>query len=83
VIANGVKNQPVIMLRRIGAGKVVVIGDTCFAMNVNLENEGGEPFEGMRENADFWRWLLSDLSGREVWLPAPQAAASSPAHKHE
>ena len=44
-----------------GRGKAVVVADTEFALNVNLEREGGQPFEGMRENADFWRWLLSPL----------------------
>ncbi len=69
VIAYGRNNLPVIILRRFRAGKVVVIGDTCFAMNKNLEWEGGEPFEGMRENADFWQWFISQLRGQEMWIP--------------
>ncbi len=69
VIAYGRDHQPVIILRRIGAGKVVLVGDTGFAMNKNLEHEGGEPFEGLRENADFWRWLLTVLREEPMWLP--------------
>jgi len=53
---------PVIVVRRVGKGLVAVIGDTCFAMNKNLEREDGSPFEGLRENAVFWRWFLALLS---------------------
>ncbi len=69
VIAYGRDNLPVIILRRIGSGKVVVIGDTRFATNANLENEEGEPFEGLRENADFWRWFLTVLRDQTPWIP--------------
>jgi len=69
VIAYGHNNLPVIILRQLGSGKVVVIGDTCFAANKNLEWEGGEPFEGMRENADFWRWFITQLRDQEMWIP--------------
>jgi hypothetical protein len=69
VIAYGKGNLPVIILRQFGAGKVIVIGDTCFAMNKNLEWEGGEYFEGMRENADFWRWFISRMRDEEIWIP--------------
>jgi hypothetical protein len=69
VIAYGRDNQPVIILCRAGAGRVVLMGDPCFAMNVNLEYENGAPFEGLRENADFWRWLLTMLRGEPMWVP--------------
>jgi hypothetical protein len=69
VIAYGHGNLPVIILRQLGAGKVVVIGDTCFVANKNLEWEGGEPFEGLRENADFWRWFITQLRDQEMWIP--------------
>ncbi len=69
VIAYGRDNVPVIIMRNFGKGKVVVIGDTCFAMNKNLEWEGGEAFEGMRENADFWRWFITVLRDQEQWIP--------------
>lgn len=73
VIAYGSGDLPVILARQVGQGWFVLVGDTCFAMNKNLEREGGEPFEGMRENADFWRWLLADLTGRPQWLPSDPA----------
>jgi hypothetical protein len=69
VIAYGRDDQPVIMQRRVGAGKVVLIGDTFFATNQNLEREDGTPFEGLRENADFWRWLIALLRDEQVWIP--------------
>jgi hypothetical protein len=65
----GQGNHPVLIVRPLGKGKVVLVGDTAFAMNVNLENENGEPFEGLRENADFWRWWLSLLRGGPPWIP--------------
>jgi hypothetical protein len=70
VIAYGRDNLPVIILRRLGAGKVVVIGDTRFATNDNLEREDGEPFEGLRENADFWQWFLTLLRDQPPWIPS-------------
>jgi hypothetical protein len=62
---------PLIVVRRFGRGLVAVIGDTCFAMTKNLEHEYGEPFEGMRENADFWHWFLALLRDRpdQMWFP--------------
>jgi hypothetical protein len=61
--------------RRSSSGLIVLVGDTGFAMNKNLEREDGLPIEGMRENAFFWRWLL-DLLEYEVesWIPPPQQA---------
>ena len=47
----------------------MLIGDTCFAMNKNLEYIGGEPFFGAHENAHFWRWLLTRLQGQPEWIP--------------
>lgn len=69
VIAYGKGNLPVIVMRRIGEGKVVVIGDTRFATNDNLEREDGQPFEGLRENADFWRWFITVLRDEPAWVP--------------
>jgi hypothetical protein len=85
---------PVIVLRRYGLGLVTVVGDTAFAQNCNLENQNGSPFEGMRENAVFWRWLLAmlrdGLGEGERWFPqksdtVPQSGkeASSPADESE
>ena len=47
----------------------MLVGDTGFVMNKNLEWEDGRAFEGMRENADFWRWYLTDLTDRPRWIP--------------
>ena len=69
VIAYGKNNRPVIMMREVGAGRAILIGDPCFAMNKNLENENGAPFEGLRENADFWRWFITLLRDEEIWVP--------------
>jgi hypothetical protein len=79
VIANGPKNQPVMMARRFGKGTFVLVGDTGFAMNKNLEWEDGRPFDGMRENADFWRWFLTDLSDQNRWIPPKQSPVTQPA----
>jgi len=69
VIAYGKNNRPVIMMRELGAGRAILIGDACFATNKNLENENGAPFEGLRENADFWRWLMTLVRDEQVWVP--------------
>jgi hypothetical protein len=54
---------------------VVVIGDTSFAMNKNLEFIGGQPLDGGHENAHFWRWLISRMLGEEAWIPPPPGYA--------
>jgi hypothetical protein len=69
VMAYGKGNRPVMVMRRFGTGKALLIGDTCFAMNKNLEWENGASFEGLRENADFWRWLLTVLREQPMWVP--------------
>jgi len=73
VVTNFPPDVPLIVVLRKGNGLVAVIGDSGFAMNKNLEVEGGYPFEGMRENAVFWRWFLSLLRNGvdegEVWFP--------------
>jgi len=89
VIAYGPGDLPLIMVRQVGRGKVAVIGDTCFAMNKNLEHENGAPFEGMRENADFWRWFIPNLTGRPKWTPSkpeppkPPTETEAPGEKDE
>jgi hypothetical protein len=79
VLAYGRGDLPVILMRRVGRGRVVVVGDTCFAMNKNLEVESGQPFEGLRENPHFWRWLLSQLRGGPPWLPPDPTVAGGEA----
>ena len=70
---------PVVLLHSIKEGLVVLIGDTFFAMNRNLEYFGGEPFAGRHENALFWRWLLTQLKGEPQWVPPrpPEPPAST------
>lgn len=75
VVATGRLNNrdvPVILRKTVGKGMVVLVGDTCFAMNKNLETENGDLFDGMHENADFWRWFIPQLSGGTPWLPPKQ-----------
>ncbi|MHB8971508.1 MAG: DUF4350 domain-containing protein [Pirellulaceae bacterium] len=72
---------PVILLRMVGQGLVVLIGDTAFAMNKNLEYIGGEPFYGGHENAHFWRWLLTQLRGEPAWIPPRPPERVQDSHK--
>jgi hypothetical protein len=76
IVARYRPDKPLIVIRRFGKGRIAVVGDTCFAMNKNLEHRGGEPFDGLRENADFWRWFLASLGGSEPWYP-PKPGGSS------
>lgn len=78
-IAYGRGERNVILVRTVGEGKIVFIGDTCFAMNKNLERRSGQPFEGQRENADFWRWLITFVNDQPWWKPPdPNRAAKPP-----
>ncbi|MBN1852464.1 MAG: hypothetical protein JW829_07055 [Pirellulales bacterium] len=77
VLVRGLKNLPVVLCRRIGEGRAVIIADTCFAMNKNLEYYGGEPFRGGYENAHFWRWFISRLLKNEVWIPPPVSESAA------
>jgi hypothetical protein len=76
-LVRGFNNLPIIALREVGRGKVVLIGDTAFAMNKNLEYVGGEPFNGRHDNAHFWRWLITYLTDQEDWLPPPKERSAS------
>jgi len=76
--------QPVVVAQRFGRGCVVLIADTGFALNKNLEYVGGEPFGGGYENAHFWRWLISRVTGRAEWTPpAPPPAPDETAGASE
>ena len=84
----GRPDEPSVILRKtIGLGKIVVIGDAYFATDQNLERKDGKPIEGLRENADFWRWLFTILREQKVWPqpedlpdpPAPPVPATAPA----
>ncbi|MDH7503258.1 MAG: hypothetical protein QHJ82_11195, partial [Verrucomicrobiota bacterium] len=72
------KDPAVILMRHIGRGKVIVVADSEFATNQNLEHEGGQPFEGLRENADFWRWLLAYVNDQPAWNPPRPSAQNAP-----
>jgi hypothetical protein len=83
VIVYGKHDQPLVVLQHFGRGKVVVIGDSGFALNKNLEFFGGEPFDGRYENAHFWRWLLVDLLHDQLWLPPLDAESNAAASRQE
>jgi hypothetical protein len=77
ILVHGFDNLPVAGRCRIGEGTVVVIGDTEFAMNKNLEYAAGGPLAGGYENAHFWRWLLARLTGKPKWMPPkPESEAA-------
>jgi hypothetical protein len=78
IVARGPKEFPVILARRVNRGTFVLVGDTGFVMNKNLEWDDGRPFEGMRENADFWRWFLTDLTDQTRWIPPKQIPMTQP-----
>lgn len=74
---------PVVLARPFGDGAVILIGDTGFAMNKNLEYIGGEPFEGRYENAHFWHWLLSSLTEQQEWIPPRPAEPATESAKED
>ena len=65
--------RPVIVSHSDQGGSVVVIGDTYFATNGNLESaKRSHP-----DNMLFWRWLLSRVvPGQKPWNPPPAASAA-------
>ena len=71
--SDGRQYMPVITSKRFGTGTVVLIGDSCFAMNKNMELLGNEP----ASNTEFWQWLLVRLTGRQPVAP-PTAAPAKP-----
>ena len=76
-LAYGRGNNAVMLMQPYGRGRVVLVGDPLFAANRNLEVESGQPFEGMRENPHFWRWLLTYLEDKPLWVPpGPQPATA-------
>jgi hypothetical protein len=64
---------PVVVSRRFGSGRIVLIGDTNFALFKNLEYGQGEAGPAQGGNADYWRWLISQTTNRRKWTP-PQPA---------
>jgi hypothetical protein len=61
---DGQLQKPVVLSRGLDSGVVVLIGDSCFAMNKNLAEDPGTP-----QNADFWRWLLLGVVKHTDWTP--------------
>jgi hypothetical protein len=68
-VVGGWEGLPVIACVKVGEGRVVVIGDSAFASNKNLEAVTGEPFEGRYDNACFWRWLTAHVTDQPPWTP--------------
>lgn len=60
--ADRTHDAPVIAGVPVGKGKVVVIADTNFAINLNLKSSGNE----ISENIKFWSWFLYLITGRET-----------------
>jgi len=73
VLVYGKNDLPLAVLREFGQGSVVVIGDSSFALNKNLEYFEGQPFDGRYDNSHFWRWLITSLTDTEPWLPPLEA----------
>jgi len=69
LLVQGMEGAPVMACAQVGRGKVLVIGDTGFAMNKNLEYVTGDPFEGRYDNAQFWRWLITYINDQPQWRP--------------
>ena len=77
-LAYGDDGSPVMALGHFGKGAVILVGDSCFAMNKNLERVDGELLYGFHDNPDFWRWLIADLTGRPEWIPPKRESAAQP-----
>ncbi len=76
ILVRGHDECAAVVARAVGRGTVVLIGDSRFALNKNLEYVGGQPFEYGHENAHFWRWLISRITGQTEWIPpAPESSS--------
>ena len=69
-IAGGQNGEPVAVARPIGKGRIIVIADTKFAFNQNLETASGEPLYGNRANHPFLALVV-----RPICRPAELDAA--------
>jgi len=66
--------RPIVISHSEQGGTVVVIGDTYFASNENLETADTV----VPDNVRFWRWLLSHVVvGQKPWEPPPAAKAGA------
>ncbi len=78
VLKRDLAGKATIVARAVGNGAVIVIGDTYFATNQNLE---WGPRSSTTENITFWRWMLARTVGPEPWLPSKPAAEEPPAEQ--
>ncbi len=70
VWSDGQVERPVVVGHSDHGGSVVVIADTYFAANENLETSE----RVLPDNIRFWRWLLSNVvPGQKPWTPPPAA----------
>jgi len=67
VWSDGTTDLPIVIQQKHESGSAVLIGDTWFAANKNLDI--GSQTDPTRDNTLFWRWLLTRLSGRGEWVP--------------
>jgi len=74
VWSDGKNDLPIVVGHSEGAGAFVVIGDTHFAANENLQTPEGKA----ADNILFWRWLLTRVvRGQKPWSPSAGANADS------
>ena len=64
--------RPIVISHADQGGPVVVIGDTHFAANENLEFAAPT----IPDNSHFWRWLLNRVIARRESQPPPAATGS-------
>jgi hypothetical protein len=68
VWSDGKSDRPIVVSHTEQGGPVIVIADTYFATNQNLESSES----ALPENIRFWRWLLSNVvPGQKPWTPSP------------
>jgi hypothetical protein len=76
VWSNGQIDRPIVVSHSEQGGAVVVIADTYFASNENLETAENSA----ADNIYFWRWLLSRVvPGQKPWDPPPNVEKAAPA----
>lgn len=78
--SDGKVDLPIAASRSVQAGSFVVVGDTYFAANENLETPKNE----FSDNIRFWRWLLGRVvPGQKKWEPPPASDAEMKAKAAE
>jgi hypothetical protein len=80
IVATDGKDWAYIQRRGVGAGSVVVVGDTYFATNENLQWRG----RNILDRIYFWRWLFNRIvPGRPEWVPPEATPAEMSANAVE